>query len=165
MIRPATPTDADEICQIYNEYIRTSTITFEEEPLAPEEMARRIVEVTAAWPWLVYEEAGSILGYAYASQWQKRSAYRHSVESTVYLKASAQGQRIGRRLYEDLLHRLEKSGVHCVVAGIALPNERSVALHERVGFKKVAHFQEVGWKFERWIDVGHWQLIFGDPNC
>jgi phosphinothricin acetyltransferase len=134
-------------------------ITFEEEPVSEAEMGRRIAEVTKRpLPWLVAEADGAVVGYAYATPWRPRSAYRFSVESTVYLEAGAVGRGTGRALYAALLDDLKARGVHCVIGGIALPNPASVGLHERMGFRKVGHLEEVGWKQERWVDVGYWEL-------
>ena len=158
MIRNATVEDAGAICAIYNPYVLGSTITFEEEEVPVEAMRARIAEVTETYPWLVYEDRGEVGGYAYAARWRHRAAYRHSVETTVYLAPLFQRQGIGRRLYVELIEKLRALGIHRVMGGIALPNAGSVALHERLGFKKVAHFGEVGRKFDRWIDVAYWQL-------
>ena len=158
-IRTASPADAAALCAIYNPYVATTAITFEEEPVAEPDMAQRIADVAAAGlPWLVAEADGKIVGYAYATKWRVRPAYRHSVESTVYVDAARVGQGVGRALYAALLDELRRRGLHLVIGGIALPNEGSVGLHERLGFRKVAHFAEVGMKFGRWIDVGYWQL-------
>jgi L-amino acid N-acyltransferase YncA len=158
MIRAATPADAEAIATIYNHYITDTIVTFEEVPLDAAEIARRIEEVQAAGlPWTVVEVSGAVHGYAYASPWKKRIGYRFSVESTVYLAPHATGQGLGSALYADLLERLSGRGLHLVIGGIGLPNHASVALHERMGFEKVAHFKEVGQKFGRWIDVGYWQ--------
>ena len=108
--------------------------------------------------WLVWEEDERVLGFCYASNWKARSAYRHSVESTVYVHPDYLRRGIGLRLYEALLAELRLRGIHAVIGGIALPNAASIGLHERLGFEKVAHFREVGRKFDRWIDVGYWQL-------
>ncbi len=160
MIRTAAKADAAAICAIYNHYIASSDATFDEAPVAVDDMARRIATVTAAWPWLVAEVGGAIIGYAYASQWKPRSGYRHTVESTVYLDPVCFARGTGSTLYEALFEALQTRGVHCVIAGIALPNPASVALHEKFGFRKVAHFDECGIKFGRWIDVGYWQRRF-----
>ena len=160
MLRTCTPADASQICGIYNHYVAETVVTFEEAPVQVEDMARRIANVTARFPWLVCELDGRICGYAYASSWKERSAYRHSVESTVYLAPQMMGQGIGTRLYSALLDAMRAAQVHCAVGGIALPNAASVALHEKLGFKKVAHFQEVGWKLNKWVDVGYWQITF-----
>jgi len=159
-VRAATHADAGAVAAIYNHYVLQTVVTFEEEPVTSDEMSRRIDEVRAAsLPWFVAERAGAIAGYAYASRWKARSAYRFSSEVTVYL-APEQGRRgIGSALYAELLSALRASGVHAAIGGIALPNDASVALHERFGFKKVAHFEQTGFKFNRWIDVGYWQLI------
>jgi phosphinothricin acetyltransferase len=122
-------------------------------------MASRVREVIdAGLPWVVAEVNDRVVGYAYASKWKGRCAYRFSVESSVYVATDHTGQGIGSKLYDALLDRLRAGKTHVVIGGIALPNEGSVALHERLGFRKVAHFNEVGFKFERWIDVGYWQI-------
>ncbi len=111
------------------------------------------------FPWLVWAEAGRVLGFCYAGKWKTRHGYRYAVESSIYLHPDSTGLGIGTRLYSALLRDLRQRELHVVIGGIALPNERSVALHERMGFRKTAHFEQVGWKFNRWIDVGYWQLF------
>jgi phosphinothricin acetyltransferase len=157
-IRDGQAADADAIARIYNHYIRNTIITFEEADVTPQEMARRIADVTARYPWLVGEESGAIIGYAYAGQWAERASYRHSAQSSIYLAESAMGRGLGTQLYQALLARLRVEPIHAVLGGISLPNAASIALHEKCGFKKVAHFSEVGFKFGRWIDVGYWQI-------
>lgn len=159
MIRSATLDDAARISEIYNHYVLHSTVTFEEQVVPVGEMRQRIAEVLDGLPWLVWIENGVIQGFAFSSKWKVRSGYRHSVESTVYLAEGATGKGIGSTLYEALLAALRQRGLHTVIGGIALPNDASIALHEKLGFKKVAHFREVGWKFDKWIDVGYWQLL------
>ncbi|WP_341503925.1 arsinothricin resistance N-acetyltransferase ArsN1 family B [Gallaecimonas sp. GXIMD4217] len=163
-IRTATPPDATAIAAIYNHYVVDSIATFEEAPVADDDMAGRIEQVRSqGLPWLVAEdERGQVLGYAYASPWKARAAYRHSVEITVYLAPSAGGRGLGTRLYRALFKVLAAGQVHAVMAGIALPNPASVALHEKLGLSQVAHFQQVGRKFDRWIDVGYWQLLLSE---
>jgi phosphinothricin acetyltransferase len=162
-IRSATAADAARICAIYNPYIASTTITFEETPVAEAEMAQRIRDVDeAGLPWLVASIDGEVIGYAYATNWRARPAYRHSVESTVYIDQDACGRGAGESLYRRLLDDLHSRGLHTVIAGIAQPNTRSVALHERLGFRKVAHFAEVGFKLGQWVDVAYWQLAL--PN-
>lgn len=157
-IRTATAADADAVARIYNHYVKVSTISFEEQPVPPAEMAQRIDEVLQArLPWLLAEEQGQVAGYAYAGRWKGRCAYRHSVETSVYLDPSFARRGIGTRLYQALLAQLRERSIHVVIAGIALPNAASVGLHERLGFEKVAHFREVGYKFGQWLDVGYWQ--------
>ncbi len=124
-------------------------------------MRARILEAAAArLSWLVAIDGSAIIGYAYASKWKGRCAYRHSVESTVYLAPSSTGNGVGRKLHAALIDRLQDRGVHTVIGGIALPNEASIALHERLGFEKVAQFKQVGFKQDRRIDAGHWQFCF-----
>lgn len=163
-IRPATPLDAARICAIYNHYVTTTTVSFEEEPVGGQEMAQRIADVGAAGlPWLVLEVDGTVAGYAYATKWRVRPAYRHSVESTVYLDQDYAGRGLGRILYGSLLDALRERGLRVVIGGIAQPNAASAGLHEALGFRKVAHFTEVGRKFGRWVDVGYWELnLAGD---
>jgi L-amino acid N-acyltransferase YncA len=160
MIRYAKTDDAAEICKIYNHYVLGTTITFEEEPVSTDEMAQRIAETLQSLPWLVWEQDESLQGFCYASKWKGRCAYRHSVESTVYVRADSIGRHIGSQLYRALLDELRQRKFHTVIGGIALPNDASVALHEKLEFEKVAQFREVGNKFDRWIDVGYWQLLF-----
>lgn len=159
VLRPATTNDADSIARIYNHYVLNTIITFEENEVSAEQMAERICEVaSASLPWLVAEQAGQIVGYAYATKWKARTAYRFSVESTVYIESGVIGQGLGSKLYEALFALLKDRGIHIVIAGIALPNPASIALHEKFGLQKVAHFKEVGFKFNRWLDVGYWQV-------
>ncbi len=158
-IRHCLPSDAARICEIYNHYVRETVITFEEEPVAESEMAKRIREIGGRWTWLVAEDAGTVAGYAYASDWKTRSAYRYSVESTVYIAPEQTRRGLGLLLYRALIAELGARNVHYVTGGIALPNPASVALHERLGFRKIGHFSEVGFKFGRWVDVGYWELI------
>jgi len=158
-IRAALPGDADAICAIYNHYVGNTTISFEEEPVSAGEMAQRIADVGAAGlPWLVLVDGDTLIGYAYATKWRVRQAYRFSVETSVYLDCQRTGRGAGRMLYDALLAELRQRELHLAIAGIAQPNEASVRLHERLGFKKVAHFGEVGRKFGNWVDVGYWQL-------
>ena len=159
MLRSCTVDDAVRICDIYNHYVLETVITFEESVVSPTEMAQRILDVTSRLPWLVWERDSEILGYAYASLWKVRSAYKNSVESTVYLAPTATGQGIGTKLYAALIADLRRRGLHCVVGGAALPNPASIALHEKMGFVKVAQFREIGFKHGRWVDVAYWELI------
>ena len=159
MIRVCRAGDATAIAEIYNHYVRETVVTFEEAPVSAAEMAQRIADVSARYPWLVWDDGGAVVGWACATPWKTRSAYRFSVETTVYLAASHRGRGIGGALYRALIDDLRARDVHSAVGGIALPNPASVALHEKLGFRKVAHFAEVGRKFDRWVDVAYWQLI------
>ena len=158
MIRKVRIDDAERICEIYNYYIENTVITFEEAAVAPREMEVRIQEVTGTLPWYVNESDGEISGYAYASKWKGRCAYRYSVETTVYIAHGEGRQGLGTELYSRLIESLKEDGYHTALAGIALPNEASRGLHEKLGFRKAAHFSEVGYKFDKWIDVGYWEL-------
>ena len=125
--------------------------------MTPEEIARRREQVqSASLPWSVAEEDCQVVGTS-SRTLETRTAYRFSVEATVYLAPGGGGRGIGSALYRNLLAILRARGVHAVIGGIALPNDASVALCEKFGLRKVAHFPEVGFKFDRWIDVGYWQ--------
>lgn len=159
-VRPIAPGDAAAVARIYNYYVTDTIVTFEEEPVSEQEIGNRINEVLAAGlPWLVAEEEQEILGYAYASKWKGRRGYRFAVEVTVYLDHERVGRGAGSQLYAELLKQLKSAGIRTAIGGIALPNDASVRVHEKLGFEKVAHFKENGIKFDRWIDVGYWQLI------
>jgi phosphinothricin acetyltransferase len=159
MIRAVKLEDANEIAEIYNYYILNSCITFEELAVSTEEMRGRIQTSSLKFPWLVFEKDNEIIGYAYTSDWKARAAYKNTVETTVYLKNGATKKGIGSLLYKELLVQLTDLGFHAVIGGISLPNEASIALHEKFGFEKIAQFKEVGYKFKKWIDVGYWELI------
>jgi phosphinothricin acetyltransferase len=160
-IRTATAEDGAALARIYNHYIAHTVVTFEEEPVSAAEMSARVAEVTAVpLPWLVAQTPIGVSGFAYASRWKGRCAYRHSVEVTVYLDVAAMGQGTGTALYAALFARLKELGCHVLIGGIALPNAASVALHEKFGMRQVANFSEVGYKFGCWVDVAYWQLVF-----
>jgi phosphinothricin acetyltransferase len=162
MIRSATIHDARSICGIYNYYVNHTVVTFEEIPVSISEMEGRVKTVTSKFPWIVWEEEGEILGYAYINRWRDRSAYRYAAEDSLYVKNGAGGRGIGKKLLAALLEATQKTGLHVLVAGITLPNERSAALHEQFGFKKTAEFFEIGYKMDQWLNVGYWQLILKD---
>lgn len=155
--------DAAQICDIYNYYIKHTVVTFEEVEVTEADIRSRIELITKKpLPWIVCVENDRILGYAYANRWQARSAYRCTVESSVYVNCNSTCKGIGTQLYQELLSRLKQFDVHVVVGCIALPNDPSIALHEKLGFKKVGYFNEVGFKFGQWIDVGYWQRFIKD---
>jgi phosphinothricin acetyltransferase len=165
-IREATPADALALASIYNHYVTNTTVTFEEQPVSAAEMGERLGEVIKAQlPFLVAESASEVIGFAYASKWKGRCAYRFSVETTVYLADGRQGRGIGSALYLGLISRLQDAGFHAAIGGIALPNDPSVALHEELGFAQVARFRQVGFKFNRWIDVGYWERLLEMPSA
>lgn len=159
-VRAVESTDAASVAQIYNHYIISSDSTFEIELVSEHEMGSRITAIVSeGFPFLVCEDNDEVAGYAYAHAYRPRAAYRHSVETSVYIRPGSEERGIGTALYAHLLEEIGKLHFHTVVAGISLPNEASVRLHEKFGFQKVAHFKEVGSKFGRWIDVGFWQKM------
>jgi len=163
LIRPVRHCDAEALALIYNYYIEHTVITFEEVKVSAEEMEQRLKTAqTNELPWLVAEQDLVVVGYAYASKWKERSAYRHSVEVTVYVAHTSSRQGIGRCLYNHLFKELKASGINAVMGGIALPNPASIALHESFGLEKVAHFKQVGCKFGQWIDVAYWQKLLNN---
>jgi phosphinothricin acetyltransferase len=159
MIRPVKPGDAAAICGIYNYYVKNTAVTFEEKPVSIHEMEGRIRETAAAFPWFVWETEGDLAGYAYAHPWRERSAYRFSAEDSIYLKNGFQGRGIGKQLLAGLLEAMKKTRAHAIVAGITLPNDRSVGLHEKFGFTGIGRFPEIGYKLDTWLDVGYWVLL------
>lgn len=159
IVRDVQLTDAGRIAQIYNHFVEASIATFELEPLDRAEVKRRIQAcLQAQYPYLVADDRSELLGYAYAHQYRPRPAYDGTVEISVYTKPGCERHGVASALYGKLIPMSFEAGFHTILAGIALPNEASVRLHEKFGFKKVAHFREVGRKFDRWIDVGFWQL-------
>ena len=159
MIRSATAADAQAICSIYNHFILQSTATFEETAIRPDDMAARIDALSGRLPFLVAVLDGAVAGYAYAAPWKSRSAYRHTVESSVYIAPGFAGMGLGSRLVQALLQALRERDVHAVLAGIVLPNSASIGLHEAFGFTQAGQMREVGRKFGQWLDVGYWQLV------
>jgi len=159
-VRSALAADSGVIASIYSHFVRNTVATFEEEPVSAEVMAQRIAAVqTDSLPWLVAVVDGVVAGYACAHRWKARSAYRFAVETTIYIQNGREGKGIGTRLYSDLLSILRAQGMHVAIGGAALPNDASVALHQKSGFERVATFRQVGFKHGRWVDVAYWQLL------
>jgi phosphinothricin acetyltransferase len=158
-IRAATPADAASIADIYAPYVTASAVSFEAEPPAPDEIRARMAAGAELYPWLAAEEeeGDGLAGYAYAAAFRTRIAYRFTVETTIYLRAEAQGRGLGRLLYAPLLALLERQGFTQAIAAIALPNDASVRLHERIGFRHAGTYAQVGCKLGQWWDVGLWQ--------
>jgi phosphinothricin acetyltransferase len=161
-IRMASVADAAAIAAIYAPFVRDTSVSFEMVPPTPSEMAERITKTLLIAPYLVSEQNGRILGYAYAGQWRTRAAYQWSTEVSVYLDPSAHGRGIGTSLYRVLLDLLRVQGYRMALGGVTLPNAASVALHEKLGFEPVATYRQVGFKFGAWHDVAWWQLDLGD---
>ena len=160
MIRPVNLEDGAAICSIYNHYVENAIYTFEEAPLQVDEMRERIRKISAKYPYLVYEDGnGEVNGYAYINTWKEREAYRFSAELSVYVKDGLHGKGMGRQLMERLLEEVRKTEIHSLVSGISLPNDPSVALHEKLGFVKIGQFREIGYKLGKWLDVGYWELV------
>ncbi|MBW5415896.1 N-acetyltransferase [Pseudomonas luteola] len=156
-VRVAVPDDASAIQAIYAPMVLNTAISFELVPPTVQEMANRIETTLSTYPYLVAEQNGRVIGYAYASQHRAREAYRWSVDVTVYIDPTVHRQGIGRSLYQGLLPILTEQGFHAAYAGIALPNNASVGLHEALGFKHIGTYPEVGFKHDRWHDVGYWR--------
>lgn len=165
MVRLAKDSDAADIAAIYNHYIQHSVATFEEVSVDSTQMLGRMQAVSElGFTWLVAELAGEAVGYACATAWNKRSAYRHTAEITVYIKNGYAGQGLGRALYQALFDHLGERGIRTVIAGVTLPNPASVALHESFGMEMAGMFKAVGYKFDRWLDVGYWQLNLAEQG-
>ena len=163
-LRAASLADAAALAEIYRPYVIGSGISFETDPPDKEEMRIRMAAGAGLYPWLVGEEDGRIAGYAYAAAFRSRPAYRFTVETSVYLRQDAAGRGLGERLYRALLESLERQGFVQAIAAIALPNEASVRLHERLGFRRAGTYEGVGWKLGTWRDVGLWQRALAAPR-
>lgn len=161
-VRSAVPADAADLLAIYEPVVRETAISFELEPPSESEFRRRIDSVTSSDIWLVLERDGQVAGYAYASPFRARPAYGATRETTVYVHPEHRGAGVARELMAALIEQLVARGTRLVVAGIVLPNEASIALHENLGFVHVGTFHDVGRKFDRWHDVGFWELRCGD---
>ena len=163
-IRRAVSADAAAIAAIYNGYVETTIISFETEPVSVGEMAQRIADRLTRYDWLVAEHEGRLIGYAYYGQFRTRAAYDHVVESTVYIAEDAIRLGVGRRLYAELLNSAQNKGFREIIGVIALPNDASEQLHERMGFTLVGRLPKVGHKFGRYIDVSFWQWSLPDAS-
>lgn len=167
-IRAATPEDAGAIAAIYAPHVLTGTATFEVEPPDARQMRTRMAASEGLYPWIVAttgegEESG-VIGYAYATKFRERAAYRYVVETSIYVADTAQRQGAGRLLYEALVDTLRAQGFVHAIGALALPNDTSITLHESVGFKRTGVYREVGYKHGRWIDVGIWQCDLNEPS-
>ena len=161
-IRPATEADAAALLAIYRPFVEASAASFEAIVPTVEEFAARIRKALTGWQWLVAEEDGQSIGYAYGSSHRERAAYRWSTEVSAYVAPNHHRQGIGRLLYTDLLADLVRKGYCNAYAGITLPNEASVALHRNVGFDYIGTFEAVGRKFGKWHDVAWYQRRLQD---
>lgn len=158
-IREVQLADAEAICSIYNHYIATSIVTFDEEAQTVDQWLQKIRLIQETHPFLVAtDDKNALVAYAYANIWKTRKAYRYTIESSIYLHPEAMGKGIGKQLYSALFDDLRNRGFKRVLAGISLPNPQSVGFHESCGFQHQGTLLEVGKKFGRWIDVGYWGL-------
>jgi phosphinothricin acetyltransferase len=161
MIRAVEEKDVGAIATIYNYYIAETTISFEEKSLSVEEMGARVAHIAAGFPYLVCEDdAGVVVGYAYVHTFRERTAYRFTVEDTVYVRHGWEGRGIGEALLRALIAATAQAGFHAVIACITHPNAASVQLHEKCGFAPLGIFRDVGYKFGQWLDVSYGELIF-----
>jgi len=163
-IRIATARDAAAIAGIYSHYVEETAISFELEPPGVDEILKRMARITAAFPWLVYEQDGEVLGYSYASPHHERAAYCWSADGAVYVKQGSIRRGVGRALYGTLIAILRLQGFHSIFGGITLPNAASVGLHESCGFRPVGVYKEAGFKLGAWYDVGWWGLRLDDAS-
>ncbi|GGD02811.1 GNAT family N-acetyltransferase [Hyunsoonleella pacifica] len=158
MVRHFTKDDISALLDIYNYYVSNTVATFDIEPLSFEVFEAKVNRINSEYPFLVFEEHQEILGFAYASRFRPKPAYNFTVESTVYVKHNAHGKHIGSKLYEALIKKLKQTETHTVIGALTIPNDASVRLHEKFGFREVALLKEVGLKFGKWHDVAMYQL-------
>jgi L-amino acid N-acyltransferase YncA len=159
LIRPVNTSDCKAIMDIYNHFVIHSHSTFETIPVSEKEMQTRIDIIKKEYPFFVFENEDGVVAYAYASRWKTRQAYDFTVESSIYVKPGFEGRKIGITLYSKLIDELRKTSIHSVLGGISLPNEASITLHEKLGFKHAGVLKEVGFKLGRWIDVAYLELL------
>jgi L-amino acid N-acyltransferase YncA len=165
LIRPADPArDAAACAAIYEPYVRTTAISFEERAPSPDQLAERIERFQRSHLWLVAEDDDQLVGYAYACPHRERAAYRWAAEVSVYIDRERHRRGYGRALYGELLPQLAAQGFHLALAGVTLPNDASVALHESLGFTPVGVYRRIGYKLGSWWDVGWWQLSLREPD-
>ncbi|AIT06478.1 acetyltransferase [Sphingomonas taxi] len=167
-LRPATPDDAAAVAAIYAPHVLAGTVSFETEVPDTRAMRTRMASSAGLYPWIVAttgEATGGVLGYAYATRFSEREAYRWAVETTIYVADVAQRQGVGRLLYEGLIDTLRAQGFTQAIGRIALPNSASITLHEQVGFRRAGVFRAIGHKHGQWIDVGYWQCALAEPTA
>jgi L-amino acid N-acyltransferase YncA len=162
LIRLATAKDAEGILNIYGPYVQNTSFTFETDLPSVSDLAKRINDYLKNWPWLVCEINGRIAGYAYGGKYRERTAYQWCVESSIYIHDAFQKAGVGRALYTALIEIFRRQGFRNVYAVINLPNEKSVAFHESLGFEYFATYEKVGYKLGKWKNVGWWRLSVND---
>jgi phosphinothricin acetyltransferase len=163
-LRAAQPGDAAAIAAIYAPYVLTGTVSFEFDPPDARAMRGRMEASGGLYPWIVATngEGQGVLGYAYATKFRERAAYRYVVETSVYVAGAVQGQGVGRLLYEALIDTLRAQGFTQAISVISLPNDQSIKTHEQVGFRRAGQLREIGFKQGRWVDIGIWQCELND---
>ncbi len=165
VIRHADPTtDAAACAAIYRPYVASSVISLENVAPTDDEFAQRMARISERYPYLVAEDDGQVIAFAYGSLHRERAAYRWACESSVYVDETQRRRGVGRALYTALFDLLRRQGLQIVCAGITLPNEASVAIHESFGFQLVGIYRRIGWKAGRWHDVGWWELDLVPPG-
>ena len=157
LIRPYAARDAARCCEIYNYYIVNTTVTFEEEPLSPEAFGARAAGIEENYPYFVAEADGVVLGYAYLAEYNPRSAYRYTVDLSIYLARDVTARGVGSLLYERIERAARERGFANIISIITRDNAPSVAFHEKHGFRHVGTFDRGGVKFDRWLDVAYYQ--------
>ncbi|WP_242155089.1 GNAT family N-acetyltransferase [Aestuariivivens sediminis] len=158
MIRPVHLDDAKALLDIYNYYVLHTAVTFDIKPLSLETFQYKLKDITAVYPFIVFEADHEILGYAYGSRFRPKPAYDYVVESTVYVKHDAHGQQIGTQLYAELIRQLKEAHYHTILGVLTIPNAASIKLHEKFGFQKAGELKDIGFKFNTWQTIGIWQL-------
>ncbi|MEO1278709.1 MAG: N-acetyltransferase family protein [Planctomycetota bacterium] len=164
-VRPFEAGDVPPANALTNWYIEHTAVHFALEQSSDDEFAEVWQRGSRTHPWLAAEVDGSFAGFAKAAVWREREAYQNTCEVGIYIARGFEGKGVGTALYRDLLDRLQAAGFHTVIGGMTLPNDASAALHERMGFVKVAHFERVGRKFDQWHDVGFWQLHLAEADA
>jgi L-amino acid N-acyltransferase YncA len=160
-IRDATESDAEACAAVYGPYVRDTSISFEVDVPSQAEMAGRIASAMDRHAWLVLEDGGRVVGFAYGNSFKERAAYRWSCETSIYLEVGRRRTGGGRALYEALLGRLAERGYRRVFAGMTLPNDASAGIHRSLGFEPVGVYRKVGWKHGAWHDVAWMQKTIG----
>lgn len=159
MIRPFEPSDLNPMREIYNYYAENTLLTFDDTALSEADFAAKLDNVITKYPCLIYEKEGKVLGFAYATEWKSNPAYRFTASTTIYFHPESLDKGSGTKLYRKLIAELKARDMHSLVAGILMPNEKSTRMHEKLGFNKVAHLSQIGYKFNKRIDVSYWQLM------
>jgi len=158
-IRPVKPSDSVEIAAIYNEYVLNTTISFETDAISVPDMVARIENISCRYPYYVCETGGCVCGYCYAHPWKERAAYRHTLETTIYINRNSRHAGIGRMLMNKLIEDCRNLGFIALVACITADNTDSISMHSRLGFSQVSHFKNVGLKFGKKLDVIDMELL------